>query len=74
VLPLSIGLDHRFIDGYQGATMAGIFRAYLADPAAFDPVPRTIPPRKGRPASVRSNGKRQAAARAGTQARAQRHA
>jgi pyruvate dehydrogenase E2 component (dihydrolipoamide acetyltransferase) len=39
VLPLTIGLDHRFIDGYQAATMARVFREYLADPAAFDPVP-----------------------------------
>ncbi|OBI60640.1 2-oxo acid dehydrogenase subunit E2 [Mycobacterium sp. E796] len=72
VLPLSIGLDHRFVDGYQAATMAGIFRAYLADPAAFDPVPRTVQPRTGQRASVRSNGERAAAARTGTQAKAQR--
>lgn len=73
VLPLSIGLDHRFVDGYQAATMAGIFRAYLADPAAFDPVPRTIPTRTGRTAAVRSNGQRSAAARP-SKAKAQRHA
>jgi hypothetical protein len=36
---LTIGLDHRFIDGYQAATMARVFRQYLGDPAAFDPVP-----------------------------------
>jgi 2-oxoacid dehydrogenases acyltransferase (catalytic domain) len=64
VLPLTIGLDHRFIDGYQAATMARIFRAYLADPAAFDPVPRSIPPRKRQRASVRSNGTRPATTRA----------
>lgn len=39
VLPLTIGLDHRFVDGYQAATMARIFRGYLDDPAATDPVP-----------------------------------
>jgi 2-oxoacid dehydrogenases acyltransferase (catalytic domain) len=39
VLPLTIGLDHRFIDGYQAATMARVFREYLEDPGAFDPVP-----------------------------------
>ena len=39
VLPLTIGLDHRFIDGYQAATMARVFRQYLLDPAASDPVP-----------------------------------
>ena len=78
VLPLSIGLDHRFVDGYQAATMAGIFRAYLADPAAFDPVPTSIPPRKGQPASVPLNGKRSPTARTGrpspSKAKAQRHA
>jgi 2-oxoacid dehydrogenases acyltransferase (catalytic domain) len=39
VLPLTVGLDHRFIDGYQAATMARAFREYLEDPGAFDPVP-----------------------------------
>lgn len=43
VLPLTINLDHRFVDGYQAATMARIFREYLADPAAFDPVPTQTP-------------------------------
>jgi 2-oxoacid dehydrogenases acyltransferase (catalytic domain) len=52
VLPLTVGLDHRFIDGYQAATMARVFRQYLDDPAAFDPVP----PRKKQHRSVRSNG------------------
>ena len=46
MLPLTIGLDHRFIDGYQAATMARVFRAYVADPAAFDPLPTSIPPPK----------------------------
>ncbi|MBX7431588.1 2-oxo acid dehydrogenase subunit E2 [Mycobacterium sp. Y57] len=64
VLPLTIGLDHRFVDGYQAATMARIFRAYLADPAAFDPVPRSIPPRKRQRASARSNSTRPATAAA----------
>lgn len=39
VLPLTIELDHRFVNGYQAATMARVFREYLDDPAAFDPVP-----------------------------------
>jgi hypothetical protein len=62
VLPLTIGLDHRFIDGYQGATMADIFRRYLDDPAAFDPIPTATQPRKTRQPAVRSNGKRPAMA------------
>ena len=76
VLPLAIGLDHRFVDGYQAATMARIFRQYLDDPAAVDPVPAPVPPRRRRdhdsvrsngkrPASVQSKGKRPATARAG---------
>ena len=55
VLPLTIELDHRFVDGYQAATAARIFRQYLADPAAFDPVPTSAPPRKRRHAPMRSN-------------------
>ncbi len=39
VLPLAIGLDHRFVDGFQAAAMAKIFREYLADPGRFDPAP-----------------------------------
>ena len=39
ILPLAIGIDHRFVDGYQAAAMADIFHEYLKDPAAFDPVP-----------------------------------
>jgi len=46
VLPPTIELDHRFVDGYQAATMARIFREYLADPATFDPVPSSVSPRK----------------------------
>ncbi|MBK9178507.1 MAG: 2-oxo acid dehydrogenase subunit E2 [Acidimicrobiales bacterium] len=39
ILPLGAMIDHRFIDGYQGAVIAKIMREYLGDPAAFDPVP-----------------------------------
>jgi branched-subunit amino acid ABC-type transport system permease component len=55
-LPVTIGLDHRFVDGYQAATMSHAFRGYLADPASFDPVPVT---RKSRP----RNGTRSARSR-----------
>jgi hypothetical protein len=61
---LTINLDHRFVDGYQAATMARIFREYLADPAAVDPVPPALPAREGQHASVRSNRKRPATTRA----------
>ena len=63
VLPLTINLDHRFVDGYQAATMARIFREYLADPAAIDPVPPALPARERQHASVRSTRKRPATTR-----------
>lgn len=52
VLPLTINLDHRFIDGYQAATMARIFREYLADPGAIDPVPPALPVRRTRAGAI----------------------
>ncbi len=58
MLPLMIGLDHRFVDGYQAATMSRVFRGYLADPAAFDPVP-SKPAKRSAPA----NGRKPAAAK-----------
>ena len=39
MLPIAVGIDHRFVDGYQAAAVAKIFREYLEDPARFDPVP-----------------------------------
>ena len=53
ILPLTIGLDHRFIDGYQAATMSRVFREYLADPASFDPVPFDSVPRPTTPRTPR---------------------
>jgi len=47
VLPLAFVIDHRFVDGYQAAAMARIFREYLSDPARFDPLPAT--PRRRAP-------------------------
>jgi len=52
VLPLSVCLDHRFVDGYQAATMARVFREYLADPSAADPVPQPTTARNGQTAST----------------------
>ena len=43
VLPLTAGIDHRFIDGYQAATISRIFRAYLENPASIDPIPEKRP-------------------------------
>jgi pyruvate/2-oxoglutarate dehydrogenase complex dihydrolipoamide acyltransferase (E2) component len=57
MLPLAISLDHRLVDGYQAATMARVFREYLADPGQFDPLP---PERRGsgRSQPLATNGKR----------------
>jgi pyruvate/2-oxoglutarate dehydrogenase complex dihydrolipoamide acyltransferase (E2) component len=65
VLPLTMTLDHRFVDGYQAATMARVFREYMEDPAAFDPVPTVSRPSNGLHASTRTNGKVPATAPAG---------
>ena len=46
VLPLAFIIDHRFVDGYQAAAMAKIFREYLSDPACSDPLP--VSPRRSR--------------------------
>ena len=43
VLPLAFLIDHRFVDGFQAAAMAGIFREYLGDPAKVDPIPASHP-------------------------------
>ena len=47
VLPLAASIDHRFIDGYQGALIASIMREYLEDPARFDPLPAPPAPADG---------------------------
>jgi 2-oxoacid dehydrogenases acyltransferase (catalytic domain) len=64
MLPLCIGLDHRFVDGYQAASMARIFREYLADPAKFDPVPAPKRVPRRRPPSRRVAAARSAPAAA----------
>jgi len=53
MLPLCVSLDHRFVDGYQAASMARIFRQYLADPARYDPVPAPRRATGHRPSSRR---------------------
>ena len=53
MLPLCVSLDHRFVDGYQAASMARIFREYLADPAKYDPVPAPRRAARRRPSSRR---------------------
>ncbi len=64
VLPLTIGLDHRFVDGYQAATMARVFRQYLGNPAAFDPVPAPSRPRRRQRSATRPARRSPTAARA----------
>ena len=48
MLPLTIGLDHRLVDGYQTATMTRIFHESST----------MIPPRRRQHTSVRFNAKR----------------
>ena len=55
ILPLAVGIDHRYIDGYQAATIAKVFRGYFADPAAIDPVPKPPVTGRGRPARRRGH-------------------
>jgi pyruvate/2-oxoglutarate dehydrogenase complex dihydrolipoamide acyltransferase (E2) component len=39
VLPLTATIDHRYADGWHISQLIKPFKAYLADPAAFEPVP-----------------------------------
>ena len=64
VLPLCVSIDHRFVDGYQAASMARIFREYLADPAKFDPVPAPRQARRRHPGPRRVAAARPAPAAA----------
>ena len=64
MLPLCVSLDHRFVDGYQAASMARIFRQYLADPAKVDPVPAPRRATRHRPPSRRAVAARPAPAAA----------
>lgn len=45
VLPISVTIDHRYVDGWHIGQALAPFRAYLADPAAFEPAepPPTAP-------------------------------
>jgi pyruvate/2-oxoglutarate dehydrogenase complex dihydrolipoamide acyltransferase (E2) component len=37
ILPISVTIDHRYVDGWHIGQALAPFRAYLADPAAFEP-------------------------------------
>jgi pyruvate dehydrogenase E2 component (dihydrolipoamide acetyltransferase) len=65
ILPLAAGIDHRFVDGYQAATIARIFRGYLEDPASVDPVPVTLEPRAAKAKEPVRVGRANGSARAG---------
>jgi hypothetical protein len=66
VLPLTIGLDHRFVDGYQAAAMGCVFREYMDNPAAYDPVPTPVAPPQHRLTAIWSSRGRPATAAART--------
>ena len=37
ILPITATIDHRYVDGAQLGKALKTFRAYLADPASFEP-------------------------------------
>ena len=43
MLPLTATIDHRYADGWHISQLLKPFKAYFADPAAFEPDPATIP-------------------------------
>jgi pyruvate dehydrogenase E2 component (dihydrolipoamide acetyltransferase) len=44
VLPLTATIDHRYADGWHIGQLIRPFRAYLEDPASFEPDPATLAP------------------------------
>jgi pyruvate/2-oxoglutarate dehydrogenase complex dihydrolipoamide acyltransferase (E2) component len=42
MLPLTATIDHRYADGWHISQLLKPFRAYLGDPAAFEPDPATV--------------------------------
>jgi len=43
MLPLTATIDHRYADGWHISQLLKPFKAYLADPAQFEPDPASIP-------------------------------
>ena len=58
MLPLTATIDHRYADGWHISQLLKPFKAYLADPMAFEPVPQ------GEPDGARKRAPRKRAARA----------
>ena len=44
ILPLTATIDHRYADGWHISQLLKPFRAYFADPQAFEPDPATVTP------------------------------
>jgi pyruvate dehydrogenase E2 component (dihydrolipoamide acetyltransferase) len=42
ILPITASIDHRYADGWQIGQMVKPFRAYLEDPAKFEPLPPPV--------------------------------
>lgn len=49
VLPLTVTIDHRYVDGYELSLALRILRAYLADPAEHEPAPPDVADHRGGP-------------------------
>jgi pyruvate/2-oxoglutarate dehydrogenase complex dihydrolipoamide acyltransferase (E2) component len=43
MLPITATIDHRYVDGFHISQLLRHFRAYLADPGAFEPAPPPAP-------------------------------
>lgn len=52
VLPLTATIDHRYADGWHISNLLRPFKAYLQDPAAFEPAPDGSPELRGTEAAT----------------------
>ena len=52
MLPLTATIDHRYADGWHISQLLKPFKAYFADPAAFEPDPATIAAPQPAPAAT----------------------
>lgn len=51
MLPITATIDHRYADGWHISQLLKPFKAYFADPSAFEPDPTTVPaPKRPDPA------------------------
>jgi pyruvate dehydrogenase E2 component (dihydrolipoamide acetyltransferase) len=56
MMSIGVTFDHRFMDGFLGGRMARLFRSYLEDPAAFEPMAAAAPLREAYEAQLPARG------------------